>query len=384
MASTHAVTDFQGSFNSSRKLTPQAVKRIFSAADSGNTKDLMLLASEVLGKDIDLKAIMQPRQNAPTLREWAVDDITNADGTTSSDKEITDLLNNVITDREQGTFSLADLIRKSGDAVYYGQTVFEVCSTEDAKTILGFKPYNESTFNVDPAKRCLTYKDSSDNPQPLPTAQFYQCIPYINPHKEAICRISIIIHLMKNTSAWEWASYTESFAQPLIHGKVDANSQDYKKEAKAMYELMRKYAGKKFMVTSNDSGMELVETSGKGAEIYKNLLDFFKRKLSTLILGTESGLEASGRRVSEVIREDLIESDCKSIAEAITATIIRPWVKANRGPGAVVPRFYFKPRKNLKSFADNISKLSAAGFEFDEKQISELSGLTLKKKVTNE
>ena len=132
-------------------------------------------------------------------------------------------------------------------------------------------------------------------------------------------------------------------------------------------------------MNSQASTMEMTEATGKGADIYKSFLEHFEKKVYLNLLGTTNGLQGNGRRVDEIIREDLIENDVKAIADAVNLSIIKPWYINNinnDGDLTNMPRFVFKPKRNVKQLLDNVSKLPA-GVRIKLDNLAELTGYDL-------
>ena len=140
-------------------------------------------------------------------------------------------------------------------------------------------------------------------------------------------------------------------------------------------------------VFSNNTTVTPVELQGTGNAIYGQMLGLLSQMINRLMLGQTSttSAENSNRSVGQVhnlVRHDLLVSDCRELETTVNGQVLAPWSRFMRGDSVTPPKLRFDvvPFKDSQTVASVIKDLSAAGLEpADLDEVSRIVGFKIRK-----
>lgn len=355
-------------------LEPEYLKRALRTAEFGNTITQSKIATTIFEKDTDIKAFFQVRQGAVASKKWKIKPASDSQKDIDIAARLDDMLRTMHPHASTGFCNFRQFIRSSVLADLYGYRVFEMDWKEDGSAIKGFKHYQEDFFNLN-ENGWPTLGDDTLN------SDWFLChLPDpCQPQRSGLVRQLSVLYLLSHPSLFAYASYIEKFGLPLILAMTDELDDD---DSDAVYDLLNEFAGEKFGMFERDSvEIDIKESTGQGADVHEKFLGFIRRRVSMLIIGSDSGLSDAGssRRAFDSVRNDITNETCLSLADTINSQIVEPWTDYNFGD-APRPTFEFDLRvaRDATQAAGVVSTLP--GYEFNDKEVSEKIGFSVTKK----
>ncbi len=165
-----------------------------------------------------------------------------------------------------------------------------------------------------------------------------------------------------------WIVFTEKYGMPFLVGKKPRGTD--KKETDALADTLEKMIQDAVAVIPDDSSVEIMEPSGKGAsaQIYAQLLEFCKTEVAIAILGQNLTTEVKGGSFAAAqshmaVRGDIVDGDKKIVEEAFNELI--DWIfDYNFGSGQR-PVFSMWEEEDVdKDLAERDKTLSETGVKF--------------------
>lgn len=206
------------------------------------------------------------------------------------------------------------------------------------------------------------------------------------PIRGGIARIAGWAYLFKNYILKDWASFAETYGQPLRVGKYGPGATADDKAA-----LLRAVVN-----IGTDAGaiipdsmlIDFAESKSTAAtaDLYQRFCEYLDKQVSKGILGqtltTEIGREGGSRAAAEVhdvVRQDIASDDALRLAATLNRDLVRPLIDLNLGPRRRYPRLTigFPARDELQQFADALSPFIDRGLPVAQRTILERFGLGL-------
>lgn len=182
--------------------------------------------------------------------------------------------------------------------------------------------------------------------------------------------------------------YVEVFGQPLKHAKT------FKREGferNNLEKALQSMAGNAYIITDPSDEIDFIDGStGKGNEIYGNFEERLEKKISKILLGHASAMDATpgklgGEDPAADALKEIQSTDCRDLEHIINSELI----PRLRNIGFIIPEgIYFKTLNNEEKQAqraaeDEANKKTAemvkifkdAGLTVDPKSISKITGL---------
>jgi phage gp29-like protein len=191
---------------------------------------------------------------------------------------------------------------------------------------------------------------------------------------------------MKHFNWQDWAKFNEMFAQPTrwAQWKQGASDED-KIIAKTAAEQIGTDA---WAAVSEDVELKFIEAQRTGSiQAYKELLQAINDELSIIILGQTLTTELAGNsgskaaaQVHNLVRSDLMWHDLQLIERTINDQyIVRDYYLNYGNDFTFMPQFKFVTEEQVdyESNARIVAELKNAGYQLDDKEVSEKTGFTV-------
>ena len=329
-------------------LNARRIRAMLADADEGEPSELAMLFSRILESEPAIAAHLQTRIFSVLACDWSI-------------------------------------VGYAGAAILWG---------EGGKDISGFKLFDPANFRFDlcgnPALvkadgREKPFAEYHENQFVFHTHSLHRAIP----SRGGLLRPLVWLFLFKYYAMRDRARYLERFGIPFIAAKI--RNEDFESEA-VRTELMRSLAklGSDGVGLLNEGAeMQLVSPSGSSSADYQTWLDYLDALCTRLILGqtatSSDGNGFSGGAVQENVRRDLVEADCRGLADTVNRDILAPLERFRWGTeGTLAFHLDFAGPGNLLEKAQIVEKLSAAGAAVDPQWIEMTFGVALRRAETPE
>lgn len=349
----------------SNGLTPEKLTRILTNADQGDVSQMMELFEEMEEKDSHLFSLLQTRKNAVIGLDFEI--LPYSDD--PMDKETAKLVQEVIYSIDR----LEDLFIDLLDAIGKGFAVSHIHwrRISERNGIEEITRVHQKRISFDELDHMLISTEDCPMGQPMMKNQYivhHYKARSGHPARAGVLRNVSWVYLFKNYALKDWVVFAESYGMPMRIGTYSpsASPADIATLEKAVMTLGSAYG----ITISENTKLEIREAiKGGNASVYETLLRFCNAEMSKAILGqtltTEMGSSGSfaASQTHDGVRQDILEADCKSLAQTLLHYLIRPIVVSNfvDYPKRLSRLPYFKfrsePPEDLKSEADTYSVL---------------------------
>ena len=356
----------------SNGLTPEKLAAIFKEADNGDVLRQSELFEEMDEKDPHLSNCLQIRRNSVLGANADYEVIAGSDDQQSIN--IAEFVTEQIKKIPDFEISLQGLLEAIGNGFKIAEMMWDVSEGQAVTKKLKILPNQKFTFFSSILPQLITDKSPTEGEELTPFKFIYHRhrAKSGSPTRAGVIRVSSWMYLFKNYSIKDWVAFAEIYGMPLRLGKYESTASSDDKDAliAAIRSLGTDAAG----IISKNTEIEFVEAMKQSGQnnVYENLANFCNREMSKAILGQTLTTDTTGStgtysasRVHEMVRQDLKESDAKSLAGTINSQLIKPLVGFNFGWDAPVPEFQikvFKP-ENLKIQAEIYKTLVEMGFQ---------------------
>lgn len=363
--------------------TPEAIKRIFAAANSGDTEALCLCGREMLERNWDIIGALEQRVDALLGVEFDVRPGGDSELDALAAREFEKELRAAGELNDLETFH--DLLSHLATAVVMPFAAAEIVWGEGGK-LEGFSGIEAHHFTLResfvPRLVCDEYPLGMPEEEARNRFIFHQFRRKADPARSGLIRVLAWLHCFQNWPIKDLFSFIERFGMPFVIAKVDQNAWD--NERAVLHSLIRNFGPNGGGVFTKSTELELLNASNTGGDnVYFRALEFTHNAIYTLLVGQlassgDSSGMSNGTAQSEV-RQDILEADARAIEATIRARLAAPWT-AFHYRGAAVPRLHFhvEPAEDQAHLAQVINTLSQAGFKADPAEISKRFGLKLR------
>jgi phage gp29-like protein len=388
----------------SRGLTPEHVDRVMAAANAGETMEYCRLAMELEEKNWDIAQAVATRRQALAGLEWEVEAAGEGKGTDETDE--TDSRAEEIAQAAEGMLRSAQppvgtelvsfeqgLFGGLASALLPGVACAELCWSKGGAELLGMQPiearhliFRDETGRLLGRPRLVT--TGAPNGLELPLGKF--AMHFHQPRAGARCRGGLIrplawLHCFQNVNIKDLLTFVERYGMPFLVVKVSPDS--WAAQRSMWNRLVRSFGPGGGGVVTENVQTELLQAANTTGDVYFRLLEYCGEAITRVVLGqTATSSEGGGWSkdgAQSAVRQDILEADCRALAETVRTEILRPWTAWNYGPNAPTPRFRLKcePPEDLKATAETVAALYSAGLEWDAEEASERTGLKLTRKA---
>lgn len=344
------IRDRYGSYPS-QGLTPQRLARIFKEADQGDVSRQAELFEEMEEKDLHLTGILQSRKFAVTGLDWEI--LPASDN--AEDKKIAEAAKEMMEYIENLDDVLLDIL----DAIAKGFSVAEIMweMSEGQIWVKTIEWLSQRRFTFNSPNVILKFPKliTDDAPiwgEDLPPNKFI-----VHRHKArsgatprgGLLRPCAYMYLFKNYDIKDWLTFNELFSVPMRIGKYRPGATTAEIDAlkNAVFNLGVDAAA----VISESTMIEFLESKVTGSNnSHAAFAEFCNKAMTQAVLGHTGNAEGTpGKLGSEQqateLRQDLLESDAKSLEKAIKFQLLVPWVMFNYGPDKGIPVFKIHAEK---------------------------------------
>jgi phage gp29-like protein len=343
----------------SHGLTPERLTRIFKEADQGDVMRQSELFEEMEEKDLHLAGILQTRKLAVIGLEWEILPVS----TDKQDKVIAGAAREMIEYIENWENALLDILDAIGKGFSVCEIMWEIAEGKYWVKSIDWVHQKRFTFNSPDV--LLKYPRLITDAKPvwgeeLSPDKFIVHICHsrsgIAP-RGGILRPCAWMFLFKNYDIKSWLVFNELYSVPMRVGKYapGASASEIETLKQAVFNMATDAAA----VISDSTLIEIIESKVTGqTKTFTDLAEFCDKTMSKAVLGHTGSAEGTpgklgGEDQAKNIRQDLLESDAKTLMKTIKFQLLAPWVRFNYGPDKGVPIFkmHFEGAEDLEKTA---------------------------------
>ncbi len=374
-------------------LDPKIIQSAFQSANRGHCKKQSRIANEILEKDPSAAQAWNVRVAAVSGCPWEI--VGDSD---KKNKSIENSLLAIQPSIQSGLCSFYELLEFLQTAAFHGFSLSTIDWSEGRSSIRGFKNYAHSLFSfVDSDMPYFTSNFTSLKNQKKIYPKYPEWVYHkgagsrqSEPLRSGLVRILAYLYCFARTVKIEYLRGLEKYGLPTPAISIDPSMYDDENDKKSdlidFFDTMT-YDG--YIVFDRDKMEVTFPTSNVfNAEDFKVFLDHNERQIFRLILGQDSTSSSdnsnrSTAQVHNLVRQDILSSDTRSIEETVNNQIIKPLFEAKYGTEEERPFFRFRTKTNteLQEMANFVKVLGEAGYEVDRKDLSRRFGLTIKEKA---
>lgn len=352
-----SVRDKWSSYPSSG-LTPAKLAAILREADAGDVYRQAELFEEMEEKDPHLFSLLQNRKNAVLGLDWEVLPFSSD----AQDRRVAEFVADVLGNLEGFEDNLLDLLDAIGKGFSVLEIIWEVEGRRAYPRALNWVHQKRFRFGDLGELRLVT--DDQIRGIELPPNKFvihrYKARSGLA-SRAGISRVLAWFYLFKNFSIKDWVRYAEVFGMPLRLGKYDASASE--EDKRALYQALVDLGSDAAGIISKATEIEFIEPKiNTSTNTFAELIEYIDRQMSKAVLGqtltSEIGSSGSyaAAQVHNQVRQDLVEADCKALAETLRVYLIRPLVLFNFGDEYLrrLPwvKFHYEQPEDLKPVAE--------------------------------
>lgn len=336
-------------------LTPSKLARIFKEADAGDVARQAEMFEQMEEKDTHLFSQLQTRKNAVTGLNFELMPYSD----NAYDMKIHEFVKKVLNSMDDIEEIYLDLMDAVGKGFSMSEMIWDI--SEGNAWVKEIKNQHQKHFFWDEENimRVMT----EDNPQGIPLeANKYITHVYKaksgHPARAGVLRVCSWMYLFKNYTLKDWITFAEIYGMPIRLGKYapGASEDDKDKLMEALVMIGTDAAG---MIPSDAEIIFQESNKNSSIDIYQTLASFCNAEISKAILGqtltSEIGQNGSyaAANVHNEVRQDLLESDCKSLAKTMKRDFIKPLVYFNFGESIRLPyiKFHYEPPEDTEKKA---------------------------------
>jgi len=368
--------------DASRALTPRKLDEILLAANRGDPVEQSRLAGEILEKDWDTAQAVQTRTLAATGVPWrckptakgvqyeraaaeAQEMLAALEPERPDDLDFNGLLNALLGGLLPG-YSLAETIWAPG-----GRHV--VCFSEVRRDALTF--YNSRE------PRILSRENPGEGAALTPAKFIFHRHQARSGDttRGGLIRPLGWMYVFAAEGIRSLMRYTEKVGFPFVFARIDDSAWDDQRAKVAS--LIRNFGRDGGAVFTKNVELELLERNASNDDLYFKLLEYFGNAKTRVVLGQtatsgDAGGFSKGQAQSQV-RQDLLESDCRTLGDSIRRDVLMPWAGFRYGRPELAPQLEFEtsPPEDQVEKSTVLMNLRQAGFEIDADWVSAEFGI---------
>lgn len=363
---TARVKDRWSEYNATIK--PEDVVNALRAAEDGDLKEQSDLFERMEEQDMALSGLMATRRLAPTGLRYSI--VPKAD--TPEAKKAAVLCQQIVDDINDFRGALLDLC----DAIGKGISMLEIdwSISPDRVWVRSLRHISPKRYMFDPdSERMLIRADNEDEmnvdpgvprailPPPFKTIGHISKMRSGHPARQGALRVVVLGFLIRNFAFKDWSTYGEVFGMPLRVGKYPAGTGELEKAA--LLEAVRALGSDAAAIISSQTELEIKDAVDRGVEPYSALTGAMRSEMALAILGQEmtntvgkNGARAQAQ-VQQMVRQDLLESDCEQLSATIERDLFTPALGYNLGWEIARlwrPKFvlHYQPPPDLKTLIE--------------------------------
>ena len=364
-------------------LTPERLASMLHRAAQGDAHDYLTLAEEMEERDWHYACELGKRK----LAVLALDRLVKPASDDARDIEVAEAIREEIVEDE----AFEDLLAGALDALGKGYSVVEIGWSVGRRWVPNAYAWRDPRWfqwdrETGHQLRMLDAENMAEGVD-LPPAKFAIHRPNLKmglPVRGGLARLAAWAFLFKFYGVKDWATFAESYGQPLRLGKYDASATP--KDIDILFNAVAMIGTDCAAVVPKSMEIEFVKAeggTGSGADLYQRFAEFLDKQVSKAVLGQSGTADMTGSRghaqamVLDGVRGDLCEADAKQLSRTIRRDVFEPFVRFNYGPDARVPLFLLETpaAEDLKAFSESITPLIDRGLKVRVSQVLEKFGL---------
>lgn len=357
----------------SEGLTPATLSNILKSAAAGDMYLWAQLCEDMEEKDPALLSVLEQRKGAVSGLGWKVNPASESE----LDIMIADHCANVLRYIPNFSGVIFDLLDSIGKGYSVCEMIWEFSDDQLwIKQIIHVLP-QKFTFVKDgiiEQKPRLIDMENQTISHELTFGNFL-CHQHRAksglPTRNGLLRTLCYFYLFKNFDIKSWIIYLERFGHPLRVGKYGTGATD--EDKRVLKNALVSLATDSAAIMSKDTEIEFVrlEAAKEGASMFLNFIkELVDSYYSKVVLGHSSANDSTpgklgNENTASELRQDLLESDAKSIEELITTQLLAAIVEFQFGTQYDVPSFklLYEAEEDLKELASTVKELSDAGLK---------------------
>jgi phage gp29-like protein len=363
-------------------LTARKLAGLLRAAERGDTRAYLTLAEEMEEREPHYGSVLATRKRGVN----ALEPVVIAASEDKRDEEIAQAVRDYIVEKPH----FEDLVDGLQDALGKGYAAVEtIWDTGNMAVPLAYKRRDPRHFklDLDDGETLRLITDGNPLGEDLEPYKWT-----IHRHKQkaglsirgGLARLASWSFLFKTFAIKDWASFIETYGQPLRLGKYGPEATEDDRHA-----LLRAVMGigadaAAIIPASMSIDFEQAMAGSSSADLYLKFGDWTDRQVSKAVLGQTMSTDEGGRggraqaEVHDGLRDEIRDADAKALARTINESTIRDFVDLNYGPQKTYPALWYQTQDgvDLTEFVDNVCDLVDRGLDVATSEIYAKMGLT--------
>lgn len=374
-------------------LQPLKIQQIFRSANGGTVRKQVRLGNELTEKDPAIAQSWSVRVAAISACPWEVVGPNEGEA-----KFIESTLRNIQPAYSDGLSSFSELLQNMQSSVMHGFSLAQTQWSTGGSRIEGFKLFAQSLFSyVDSDLPYFVGQDGMSKIYPSYPKWIYHTSTNSRdsePLRSGIVRPLAYLYAFRRHIQIEYLSGLEKYGLPMPFVGVDGILYDDDNTDKQKIEtMMSTWTYNGYGLFDKDRMQIEFPTADSGFDVnnFQSFLDSTEKQIFRIILGQDSTSSAdnsnrSTAQVHNLVRADMLASDAKAVEETVNTQIIKPLYEATYGASNNRPvfRFRLKGLTEITEMSKAIETLDKAGYEVDDKTLSERLGFKVTKKGVSE
>ncbi|WP_018694428.1 DUF935 domain-containing protein [Algicola sagamiensis] len=362
-------------------LTPARLASILREADEGSLDAYLTLAEEMEERDPHYSSVLRTRKLAVASLEPIVESIGEDPQSEKLAQSVRDMI---------ATPQFADMLTDALDALGKGFSALEIIWDKQSqhwqpKEYKWRDPRFFAFSQENPEELRLLDEVDPVNGIPLPQYKFIVHRPKLKSGltlRGGLARLVAFAYLCKMYGKKDWLAFIEVYGLPLRVGKYGSAAS--KEDIDIVKTAVANIGSDAAAVLPDSMQIEFhqVAQAANGAEVFARLVEWIDQQVSKAVLGqtmtSDNGSSLAQAKVHNEVRQDIIESDAKQLANTINRDLIRPFIDINFGPQKVYPKVVLRlpESEDLELLASNLEKLVPLGLKVDATEVRAKLGLS--------
>lgn len=358
-------------------LKPERLAHVLRQAQLGNARDYLTLAEEMEERYLHYASQVQTRR-------LAIESVTPAvESPKGMDARITDAVHELLDDA-----GLLDTIGELTDGIAKGYAVVEPVWEYQRKLLrpVEFKPRDQRFFQFDRVslRELRLARDGSLDGDPIEKPTFIVHMPRSKsgiPIRRGFARAACWAFMLQSFALKDWAAFAEIYGVPFRVGKYHPGASEGDK--RALLRAVASIANDAAAIIPQGMEIEFVEAEGaKGEAVFGGLLEYLDKQVSKLVVGqtmtADDGASMAQAEVHNKVRIDIMQADCRQLANTLNRDLIPWFVAINFGPQDAYPRLTLPvpEPEDLKELTEGVARLLPYGLKVGQSQMREKLGLS--------
>lgn len=308
-------------------LSAEVIADAARAAESGDMSAQAALFEEMEENDGSLAGFLQTRRNAPVGLDWSIPPAKVASGSAREKalaQKIAEDTANVVEQIHRLDEYMIDWL----DAVGKSISANEIHWRPDG-TVEAFTHVNPTSYRFDETNRFGLKRENEFDLLYPPPAKFLIHTSKTrsgHPSRRALLRSVVWPYLFRNYNLKDWSVSNEIYGMPLRLGKWMPGATPADK--KALAQAVKDVGTAQSAVIASTTDITFVKSEQSGNAPYPELYREMRSEYAFAILGQEGTNVTNkyGTRgdsdVKQLVRQDILESDCKQLQNTIRRDLL--------------------------------------------------------------